>query len=297
MAHERLSRVRHPLAERARRDVAAARGSARAAARTAVHGADAPRRAARRCRAVGARAARRLGGRDRQAARLALRTPPLEALAEDEVRARRRSSWSADSPTRKARASASAPCSWATTKGRTSCLRDESAPASIPSCCSICAGGSTRIEIPKPPFTKAVGLPRLRAHWVRPEIVVQVGFIEWTGNDKLRHPRLLGVRFDKSAREVIAGTLVITHPEKVLFPDDGITKGDLAAYYEAVAPMIAAAPEGPPADDGAVSRRHRRQRASGRRMSRRDSPSGCSASGFPTRTASSTTPSSPTSDR
>jgi bifunctional non-homologous end joining protein LigD len=31
---------------------------------------------------------------------------------------------------------------------------------------------------------------------------------------------------------------VITHPEKVLFPDDGITKGDLAAYYEAMAPVI-----------------------------------------------------------
>jgi bifunctional non-homologous end joining protein LigD len=31
---------------------------------------------------------------------------------------------------------------------------------------------------------------------------------------------------------------VITHPEKVLFPDDGITKGDLAAYYEALAPVI-----------------------------------------------------------
>jgi ATP-dependent DNA ligase len=59
-----------------------------------------------------------------------------------------------------------------------------------------------QLEVPKPPFTRAVGLPRLRAHWARPEIVVQVGFIEWTGNDKLRHPRLLGVRLDKSAREV-----------------------------------------------------------------------------------------------
>jgi ATP-dependent DNA ligase len=49
------------------------------------------------------------------------------------------------------------------------------------------------LEIAKPPFTKAVGLPRLRAHWVRPEIVVQVGFIEWTTHGKLRHPRLLGV--------------------------------------------------------------------------------------------------------
>jgi DNA ligase D-like protein (predicted ligase) len=58
------------------------------------------------------------------------------------------------------------------------------------------------LEIGKPPFTKATGLPRLRAHWVRPEIVVQVAFTEWTVHDKLRHPRLLGVRTDKAAREV-----------------------------------------------------------------------------------------------
>ncbi|PYS01413.1 MAG: ATP-dependent DNA ligase, partial [Acidobacteria bacterium] len=32
--------------------------------------------------------------------------------------------------------------------------------------------------------------------------------------------------------------MVITHPEKVLFPDDGITKGDLAAYYEMIAPVM-----------------------------------------------------------
>jgi bifunctional non-homologous end joining protein LigD len=60
-----------------------------------------------------------------------------------------------------------------------------------------------RLEIPASPFTRAVGLPRLRAHWVRPEIVVQVAFIEWTVHGKLRHPRLLGVRFDKAAREVV----------------------------------------------------------------------------------------------
>jgi bifunctional non-homologous end joining protein LigD len=50
------------------------------------------------------------------------------------------------------------------------------------------------LEIAKSPFTKAKGLPRLRAHWVRPEIVVEVGFIEWTVHRKLRHPRLLAVR-------------------------------------------------------------------------------------------------------
>jgi bifunctional non-homologous end joining protein LigD len=59
------------------------------------------------------------------------------------------------------------------------------------------------IEIAKTPFTRATGLPRLGAHWVRPEVVVQVAFIEWTTHDKLRHPRLIGIRFDKPAREVV----------------------------------------------------------------------------------------------
>ncbi len=54
-----------------------------------------------------------------------------------------------------------------------------------------------------PPFTKAVGLPRLRVHWVKPEVVVQVGFAEWTPDNKLRHPRLIAVRFDKDARQVV----------------------------------------------------------------------------------------------
>jgi bifunctional non-homologous end joining protein LigD len=58
------------------------------------------------------------------------------------------------------------------------------------------------LEIATSPFTRAVGLPRLGAHWVRPEIVVQVAFIEWTVHGKLRHSRLLGVRHDKPAREV-----------------------------------------------------------------------------------------------
>ena len=62
------------------------------------------------------------------------------------------------------------------------------------------------LEIAKTPFTRAIGLPRLRAHWVRPEIVVQVAFIEWTVHGKLRHSRFLGVRTDKSAHEVVKET-------------------------------------------------------------------------------------------
>ena len=61
---------------------------------------------------------------------------------------------------------------------------------------------------------------------------------------KLRHPRLLGLRPDKAARDVVEGEPVtatrvtITHPDKILFPEDGITKAELAAYYDAVAGVM-----------------------------------------------------------
>jgi ATP-dependent DNA ligase len=52
-----------------------------------------------------------------------------------------------------------------------------------------------------PPFT--VGrLPRKGVHWVRPELVGQIGFTEWTRDGQLRHPRFMGLRDDKAAREV-----------------------------------------------------------------------------------------------
>lgn len=59
------------------------------------------------------------------------------------------------------------------------------------------------IELEKTPFTKATGLPRVRAHWVRPEIVVHVAFIEWTVHEKLRHSRLLAVRDGRQPRAVV----------------------------------------------------------------------------------------------
>jgi ATP-dependent DNA ligase len=58
------------------------------------------------------------------------------------------------------------------------------------------------IEISTSPFTEATGLPRVRTHWVRPEMVIEVAFIEWTVHGKLRHPRLLGVRPDRNADDV-----------------------------------------------------------------------------------------------
>jgi DNA ligase D-like protein (predicted ligase) len=59
------------------------------------------------------------------------------------------------------------------------------------------------LAVAQPPFTRAVGLPRLRVHWVRPQVVVQVAFMEWTPDLKMRHPRLVGLRADKAARDVV----------------------------------------------------------------------------------------------
>lgn len=59
------------------------------------------------------------------------------------------------------------------------------------------------LQIARSPFTRATGLPRLHVHWVRPDIVVQVAFVEWTVHGKLRHSRLLGVRTDKAPRDVV----------------------------------------------------------------------------------------------
>ncbi len=56
-----------------------------------------------------------------------------------------------------------------------------------------------------PPFTR--GLRREAAvRWVRPELVVQIGFTEWTRDGKLRHPRYLGVRTDKDPADVVRET-------------------------------------------------------------------------------------------
>lgn len=59
------------------------------------------------------------------------------------------------------------------------------------------------LEVPHRPFTTGIGLPRVGVHWVRPEVVVHVAFLEWTAHGKLRHPRLVGVRHDKDPHQVI----------------------------------------------------------------------------------------------
>lgn len=48
----------------------------------------------------------------------------------------------------------------------------------------------------KPPLRKNV-------HWLKPKLVAQVGFAEWTGDGRLRHPRFIGLRRDKKAKDVV----------------------------------------------------------------------------------------------
>jgi len=53
------------------------------------------------------------------------------------------------------------------------------------------------------PFADADRIRERHVSWVRPELVAQIGFAEWTGYGRLRHPRYLGLREDKAAREVV----------------------------------------------------------------------------------------------
>jgi bifunctional non-homologous end joining protein LigD len=109
-------------------------------------------------------------------------------------------------------------------------------------------------EVPKPMVKDA---PRLKvAHWVKPRLVAQVSFTEWTSDNRLRHPSFLGLREDKEVKDVVrekptaapkvTERVTLTNPGRVIYPKDNITKADVAAYYEAVAePMMHALADRP----------------------------------------------------
>lgn len=66
-----------------------------------------------------------------------------------------------------------------------------------------------RLERSRSPFARG-NPPAAGAHWVEPKLVAEVGFTEWTRAGKLRHPRYLGLRLDKAAREVVRETPAAT---------------------------------------------------------------------------------------
>ncbi|HEX8528041.1 DNA ligase D [Allosphingosinicella sp.] len=104
----------------------------------------------------------------------------------------------------------------------------------------------------------AVAVPRADArgaHWVKPELVCEIAFAEFTSEGILRHPSFLGLRSDKKAKEVVlelpqplpaAATAApgddvkISNPERVLWPEAGVTKQELVDYYREVGPLMTA---------------------------------------------------------
>jgi bifunctional non-homologous end joining protein LigD len=134
-------------------------------------------------------------------------------------------------------------------------------------------------EIDKSPFTAGPKPEKKSVHWVKPELVAEIAYTEFTEDGHLRHPSFLGLREDKPARDVGREKPIdppsekparkdppatnkpkkdppprnpyprkadedrtegvrITHPEKVLYPEMGLTKRDLIEYYRAVEKLI-----------------------------------------------------------
>jgi bifunctional non-homologous end joining protein LigD len=95
-------------------------------------------------------------------------------------------------------------------------------------------------------------------HWVKPTLLCEVAFTEWTAGGHIRHPSFQGLREDKNANEVkqempiettvaaekkkpsnlVVDGITITHPTRVISETGHVTKGELAEYYAAVAPFI-----------------------------------------------------------
>ncbi|HWL32895.1 MAG TPA: DNA ligase D [Gaiellaceae bacterium] len=104
------------------------------------------------------------------------------------------------------------------------------------------------------PFAEVPKMPRVRKGdvvWVEPKLVAEIRFAEWTHDGRLRAPVYLGLREDKEASEVQRErppmpeeirrgkrVLKLSNLDKPFWPEEGITKGDLLAYYRDVAPVL-----------------------------------------------------------
>jgi bifunctional non-homologous end joining protein LigD len=88
------------------------------------------------------------------------------------------------------------------------------------------------------------------AHWVKPELVAEIVFAEFTADNVVRHASFLGLRGDKKAKEVVVemprktpepetDDVTISNPDRVIFPESKVTKGELAAYYRDVGALMA----------------------------------------------------------
>lgn len=119
------------------------------------------------------------------------------------------------------------------------------------------------LEQPIPAFAETPstrGMPRV--HWVKPEVVAEVRFANWTHDGLLRQPAFVGLREDKPARDVVrerpadatasprrvvrqprketveVAEVALSNPQRLYYPEDGITKRDLASFYERIAGWV-----------------------------------------------------------
>src|SRR5215218_7388308 len=113
------------------------------------------------------------------------------------------------------------------------------------------------LEVDKAPV-EVPRADRKGAHFLKPELVGEIAFSEFTDEGILRHPSFIGLREDKPASDVVRETpkhlkkteekaerpsaesfgIKISNPERIIFPEDGLTKRELADYYAAVEPLI-----------------------------------------------------------
>jgi bifunctional non-homologous end joining protein LigD len=120
------------------------------------------------------------------------------------------------------------------------------------------------LEQKQSPFVEVPALERKGAVWLKPKLVCEVQYAEWTRDGRLRHPSFQGLREDKPAADVrrdvpsveeaalapakpgpakakgdpVFAGIKLTSPDKVLYPEVGVTKLDLAEYYQTTAPYI-----------------------------------------------------------
>jgi len=119
------------------------------------------------------------------------------------------------------------------------------------------------LTITTSPFQEKVGRGRRDYAFVKPEILCEISFMEWTPDGHIRHASFKGLREDKSPKRVVEEIpksikqvtkatkpgfqskgdvsyrgVTITHPDRIVFPDTTITKGDVAEYYDRVAPLM-----------------------------------------------------------
>ena len=117
------------------------------------------------------------------------------------------------------------------------------------------------IGVDGPPFTEDLKKAQKDSHWVRPELVAEVAFSEWTGDGKIRHPSFQGLREDKGPGDVVRETAAPPPPAGAARVPGPRPKTAKAPERKARDPVTPARKPRAPAAPRARPRRGRRSRS------------------------------------